>query len=286
MGRYASREVLPAQMQRSTRTPDTATHTMPQADRGSIHDLQRLLGNQGVQRLLAANPTLAQAKLTVGAANDAYEQEADRVASEVMTMQAPSATGGVQREAAPEEEEMVQGKRDLQRAQEEDELAMKRDPDVVQRAQEEDELAMKRQPEIVQRAAFGEEDEMAAKRIQREATDMMGSFDVTGDLENQIGSMKGGGNSLDSGDQQFFQDRMGHDFSNVRVHTDSASDAVNRSIGAQAFTNGSDVFMSAGKYNPGSSDSRELLAHELTHVVQQTGGSPVQPKRDSDCENC
>ena len=286
MSRYASREMKPASVQRSTRTPETHHHTFtPQPESGGLHDLQRLLGNQGVQRMLSANPTIAQAKLTVGAADDAYEQEADRVASEVMSAQGPVGGGdaGVQR--AAEDEEMLQGKRDVQREADEEEIQMKRAD--LQRQEDEEEIQMKRAPEIVQRAAFGEEDEMAAKRIQRAADDgLMGSFDVEGDLENQIQSQKGGGNSLDTGDKSFFESRFGQDFSDVKVHTGGDSDAINRSIGARAFTNGADVFMRGGEYNPGSSSSRELLAHELTHVVQQTGSKPLQPKRDEHCDGC
>ncbi len=270
MGRYTSREYRPPQVQRSTRTPETHTHTpTPQAEQGGIRDLQRMLGNQGVQRLLAAHPTLAQAKLTVGAADDAYEQEADRVASEVMTMQSPAGDAGIQRES-PEEEELMMKRADLQRQE------------------EEEELQLKRQPEIVQRAALGEEEEMQMKRIQRDADelDMMGSFDVAGELEGQIQNQKGGGQGLDGGDQQFFESRFGQDFSDVKVHTGGESDSINRSIGARAFTNGSDVFMRGGEYNPGTSGSRELLAHELTHVVQQTGSRPLQPKREEGCDGC
>lgn len=262
MGRYSSREVRPPQVQRSTPTPQTHTTStpVPQIEQGGIRDLQRMLGNQGVQRLLAAHPTLAQAKLTVGAADDAYEQEADRVASEVMTMQAPAGEAGVQREGADEAPEV----------------------------EAEDDLQMKRAPEIVQRAALGEDDEMQMKRIQRAADeqDMLGSFDVSNELEGQIQGQKGGGQGLDSGDQQFFESRFGQDFSDVKVHTGGESDALNRSIGARAFTNGSDVFMRGGEYNPGTSGSRELLAHELTHVVQQTGSRPLQPKREEGCDDC
>jgi hypothetical protein len=267
MGRYARREIRPSEVQHSTRAP--ATPAAVQLERNGLHDLQHTLGNQGVQRLLSANPTVAQAKLTVGAADDAYEQEADRVAGEVMSMNTPAGgdAGGVQRVA------------------EDDELAAKR----IQREAAEDELGLKRAPEIVQRAALGEDDEGAMKRIQRASDQeaLMGSFDVTGELEGQIGSQKGGGSAMDSGDQSFFESRFGQDFSDVKVHTGGDSDAINQSLGARAFTNGSDVFMRNGEYSPGNSSSRELLAHELTHVVQQTGSRPLQPKRDDQaCDGC
>jgi hypothetical protein len=72
---------------------------------------------------------------------------------------------------------------------------------------------------------------------------------------------------------------MGADFSGVKVHTDSQSDQLNKSIQARAFTTGQDVFFRQGEYNPGSRGGQELLAHELTHVVQQNGHT-VQRQKD------
>jgi hypothetical protein len=69
---------------------------------------------------------------------------------------------------------------------------------------------------------------------------------------------------------------MGADFSGVTIHTDSQSDQLNRSIQAKAFTTGQDIFFRQGAYQPGGRDGQELIAHELTHVVQQNG-SAVQP---------
>ncbi len=70
---------------------------------------------------------------------------------------------------------------------------------------------------------------------------------------------------------------MGADFSGVRVHTGGQADTLNRNLSARAFTTGQDIFFKQGEYSPGSSGGRELLAHELTHVVQQNGDS-VQTK--------
>ena len=72
--------------------------------------------------------------------------------------------------------------------------------------------------------------------------------------------------------------RFGVDFSHVRIHTGSDSAQMNRDVGAQAFTHGSDIYYGAGS----SATNLELTAHELTHVVQQTGGSPLQTKRSND----
>ena len=76
--------------------------------------------------------------------------------------------------------------------------------------------------------------------------------------------------------------RFGADFSGVRVHTGTDADALNRSIQARAFTAGEDIFFSSGSFTPGTADGQELLAHELTHVVQQRAAGPgVAPARVS-----
>ncbi len=67
--------------------------------------------------------------------------------------------------------------------------------------------------------------------------------------------------------------RFGHDFSRVRVHTDAAAEQSARDVNAHAYTVGTDIVFGAGRYAPGSGEGRRLLAHELTHVVQQSGGA-------------
>ncbi|KAI9129572.1 DUF4157 domain-containing protein (plasmid) [Acaryochloris sp. CCMEE 5410] len=89
------------------------------------------------------------------------------------------------------------------------------------------------------------------------------------DLESAIHRAKGSGQPLDAGLQQSMGQAMGIDFSNVRVHTDAQSDQLNQSIQAKAFTTGQDVFFRSGAYQPGNRGGQELIAHELTHVVQQ-----------------
>jgi hypothetical protein len=72
--------------------------------------------------------------------------------------------------------------------------------------------------------------------------------------------------------------RFGNDFSSVRIHTGSNAVQMNKELHAQAFTHGSDLYFNEGKYNPGSNSGKQLLAHELTHVVQQTGAKKLQRK--------
>ena len=66
---------------------------------------------------------------------------------------------------------------------------------------------------------------------------------------------------------------FGTDFSGVRIHNDSNAVQMNQELGSQAFTNGNDIYFNEGKYNPESDSGKHLLAHELTHTVQQ-GASP------------
>lgn len=79
------------------------------------------------------------------------------------------------------------------------------------------------------------------------------------------------GRPLDASTRSFMESRIGYDFSRVRVHTDGSAAASARALGAQAYTSGTTVVFGAGRFAPESSEGRRLLAHELTHVVQQDG---------------
>lgn len=95
---------------------------------------------------------------------------------------------------------------------------------------------------------------------------------LASDVEARIESARGGGRALDSVVRAEMEDAFGADFSGVRVHTGHEANDLNRAVSARAFATGGDVFFRDGEYDPGSSGGRELLAHELTHVVQQSGG--------------
>ena len=114
-------------------------------------------------------------------------------------------------------------------------------------------------------------------------------FDLDEGTASRINRARGSGQSLDSTVQKQMGSAMGHDFSGVRVHTSSESDTLNQQLNAKAFTTGQDIFFKQGEYNPGSSGGQELIAHELTHVVQQGsgqvggsgGGMTVRPAGDA-----
>jgi len=176
-----------------------------------------------------------QAKLTIGQPNDKYEQEADRVADQVMRMSNADVaqrvkTGTVQ-------------------------------PMRIQR------MCPECENKMAQRQPMEEEEELQAKEMPGKTPT------VAPNLKFRINSLKGGGQPLDSTTRSFFEPRFGHDFSNVRVHTDSFSADTAKSINARAFTLGNHVVMGAGEYQPKSQAGQRLLGHELTHVVQQEKGS-------------
>ncbi len=108
--------------------------------------------------------------------------------------------------------------------------------------------------------------------VQRDSLEEGGP--LSSDISSTINSKRGSGSALDGSVQAEMSESMNFDFSNVKVHTDSESQQLNQNLGAKAFTTGSDIFFSEGAYQPGSSEGKELLAHELTHVVQQGGNAP------------
>lgn len=93
------------------------------------------------------------------------------------------------------------------------------------------------------------------------------------EIEAAIQRARGGGQALARDAREQMEAAFQADFGDVRIHTDTEADTLNRAVNARAFTVGSDIFFRQGEYKPGSSDGRELLAHELTHVVQQIGAS-------------
>lgn len=165
---------------------------------------------------------IIQPKLVIGQPNDKYEQEADRVAEQVVQqLNAPkpvesNAAQTIQREVMPDEDE--------------------------------DKLQMK--PMVQPQGGVGE---VAA----------------TPELESSIQQMRGGGQPLPDSIREPMERSFGADFNRVRVHANTQADRLARSISSKAFTAGQDVFFREGTYTPYCQDGQELLAHELTHVMQQ-----------------
>ncbi|WP_158852236.1 eCIS core domain-containing protein [Saccharothrix deserti] len=84
--------------------------------------------------------------------------------------------------------------------------------------------------------------------------------------------VRSGGTPLDPGVREDMESRFGQDFGDVRVHTDGAAHESAKSVNAQAYTVGSNIVFQRDKYDPTSDSGKHMLAHELTHVVQQRNG--------------
>ena len=132
------------------------------------------------------------------------------------------------------------------------------------------------QNQSIQRDALPQGNKLRKKPLQRREN--VGGGDASTELESSIQRARGGGQPLAANLQRSMGQAMGADFSGVKVHTDSQSDQLNQSIQAKAFTTGQDVFFRQGAYEPSSRGGQELIAHELTHVVQQNGGLQRSPE--------
>jgi outer membrane protein OmpA-like peptidoglycan-associated protein/uncharacterized protein YlaI len=195
-------------------------------------------------------PAFFQPKLSIGQPNDAYEQEADAVASAVVNHR-PGNTpviqqkkiSSIQRLATPLEDEKLST----------NDERMKRDKEI----QEKPELQMMC-PEC--------EKEKKEGAVQAKSE---GGGTASPQLSSKIENSAGKGNSLPKKALSEMSNSFGVDFSHVNIHTDSEAVQMNKELGAQAFTHGSDIYFNGGKYDPETPGGKQLLAHELTHVVQQ-----------------
>ncbi len=95
-------------------------------------------------------------------------------------------------------------------------------------------------------------------------------------FEAYAGSLNSGGHAMSSGERSFFEPRFGYDFSNVRIHNDSAAAKSAHSINALAYTSGNNIVFNQNQYSPDTDTGKKLLAHELTHVIQQSNNGMCQ----------
>lgn len=185
----------------------------------------QMAGNLAVQQLFRSGHI--QAKLAISQPGDPDEEEADRVAEQVMRKEEPVSIGSspsaIQRKCAACESRGTT----CPKCEEEQTIQHKENPGPAAHANP--------------------------------------------PAHSQIATLRGGGQPLPPSARAFFEPRFGQDFSGVRVHTDEQAAESALAMNALAYTVGSNVVFGAGQYAPGMARGRELLAHELTHVVQQTG---------------
>jgi hypothetical protein len=107
----------------------------------------------------------------------------------------------------------------------------------------------------------------------RSALRSQGAGPLDPETADAIEARRGAGSPLAEPVRAEMEGHLGVDLSAVRVHTDGAAATLNRAVQAEAFTTGTDVFFAPGRYDPSTRAGRGLLAHELTHVVQQSSGA-------------
>lgn len=254
-----------------------------------ILQLQRTLGNHQVAQLIRAKRLTPdgkiiglQPKLTVGAADDQYEQEADRVARQVVSMPDPITTQPGQQAPQPRVEGdtskvlVLQSKPLPLAASITPFVQRKPEPTEIKGEEEKDKEGEKEEP---LKARFFDksaalpfqtltvEEEKPETSLVRSAESLSNSFEAGEEVEARLTQSKGQGSPLPEHVRSFMEPRFGVDFSHVRVHTSNSAIQMNRDVGARAFTHGSDIYYGGGN----KPSDLELTAHELTHVVQQAG---------------
>ncbi len=208
----------------------------------------------------AARPFF-QPQLEIGATGDPFEREADRVADQVVAGGGAPAVQRMCAECSAESEH-----------DEEEELRAKPDP-ALQRAPAGDDEGEERSPEA----------EAGGRPIDRDSDLLLwrSAAGPPGDtasprLSADVASLEGGGRALPDDLRGFMEPRFGRDLGAVRIHTDGRAASMARQARAQAFTVGEHIVFGAGRFDPRSTDGRRLVAHELTHTIQQAGAGGLR----------
>ncbi len=188
-----------------------------------------------------------QAKLSIGKSNDKYEVEADRVADQVVANKQNKSSDSF---FSPSP------------------LVQKKLANEVQKQDEKNEEIQTQEEVSKQQSSIGD-----------------ATSNDTSRLENKLNSSKGRGTSLSGNTKKEMESGFRTDFSTIKIHTDSNAVQMNKQLGSQAFANGNNVYFNEGKYNPNSQSGKHLLAHELTHTVQQGASQPAVQAKMMPAEN-
>lgn len=182
----------------------------------------------------------------------------------------------------PKKEEDIQKKNTVEKIevnQNKTDLVKAENPTTNERNLAPKPLIQKKKEEEIQTK---EEEEIQSKEEKKELQMSAGGDTNPADdsnLENNLNSSKGSGSPLPEKTKAEMESGFGTDFSNVRIHNDSNAVQMNKKLGAQAFANGNDIYFNEGKFNPEAKEGKHLLAHELTHTIQQ--GAEIQ-KQDAE----
>ena len=232
-----------------------------------------------------------QPKLAMGRPGDKYEVEADRMADQVVNK---TGKGDAVQKMEGEEEvqqkplaasitplvqkmETAEQEAPIQKMEEEEPVqAMEEEEEPVQAMEEEEPVQAMEEEEPVQ--AMEEEEPVQAMEEEEVQTKKANTPSTNSNIEGKLRNGSGG-SKMDPNTKSEMESGFGADFSNVNIHNDSEAAQMSQNIGAQAFTHGNDVYFNDGKYNPGSKEGKHLLAHELTHTIQQKGSKEIINKK-------
>ncbi len=265
---------------------------------GDVHEREADAMADSVMRMPAAPQRAAPLSGHGSDTSAEIERTAEERRDEMEATQPPPT---VQRQQDREEEEPIQAKYSdaiqLQQDREEEEPIQAKNSDAIQLQQdreEEEPIQAKRFDAIHRRGrdpGDEEDEELPGAGVQpyrpginrsMHASDVIlrsgrGPPRVSPTFEQSLHESGSGGNALPADTRNFMEQRFNADFSGVRIHTDTRAQEMNRDIHAHAFTWGSHVYFNSGRYDPESHAGKTLLAHELTHTIQQ-GASPAHPE--------
>ncbi len=223
-----------------------------------------------------ARPATIQPRLEIGAVDDPLEREADRVADNVISLSPPDSSG-VSEGPSPAQKSLANGSvaralaKPLQTLPISGRINRLARQTTAEPEQDEAFEELQNKP-LLQRAFMDLGDDpsangaLMARRVQASGA---GETRAAPDFENRLNASKGGGSSLPDATRAQMESGIGADFSSVRIHTDSNAAQMNQQINARAFTHGGDVYFNQGQYQPQSRSGQHLIAHELTHTLQQ-----------------
>ena len=186
--------------------------------------------------------SVPQAKLKIGQPDDRFELEADRVADQVVSKSHTNVS------TKPETGPVIQKK--------------------CTTCSEDEKLQKKPLTETI------------TPVIQKAPDQPSASNGVSDSTTSKINETKGSGKAMDGETQDFMESRFDSDFSQVNIHTDDNATQLNNELNAKAFTVGNDIYFNEGQYKPHSHTGKHLLAHELTHTIQQNGLRRKIQKKD------
>lgn len=256
-----------AEKQKATQTTTTAkskhvgrAHREQRHDVDSIHHLQRMLGNQAGEGLWGSGAVdIGGGSHAAGISRFGHNADRSPIHSRSRGIIQAKLTINEPGDRYEQEADRVS-----------DQVMRMEDPEVARTA-----------PPAIQRMCAECEEEESVQRRSTPIGEGIANDEMQRSAESKVDAVNGGV-PLTHEQRAFFEPRFGADFSRVRIHADGSADAAARSIGAYAYTRGSDIVFRGDQYHPNTFDGRRLLAHELTHVVQQGAAARVQRPAGSD----